>query len=123
VPKTDADGNDVAGVRLADVTVPLATYTGWALRSGPQANDGCEAAGQYIPFAKTKAERMNSGDPRLSIQERYPSFDVYMSEVEKAVGDMVRQRLMLPEDMAPNLNRLMRAAMATGAFQTEAASQ
>jgi hypothetical protein len=123
VPKTDADGNDVAGVRLADVTVPLATYTGWALRSAPQANDGCEAAGKYIPLAKTKAERMNSGDPRLSIQERYPSFDVYMSEVEKAVGDMVRQRLMLPEDMAPNLNRLMRAAMATGAFKTEAASQ
>ena len=51
VPKTDADGNDLAGIRLPDVTVPLATYTGWSLRSGPQANDGCEAAGQYIPFA------------------------------------------------------------------------
>ena len=64
VPKTDADGNDLAGVRLPDVAVPLATYTGWALRSGPQANDGCEAAGQYIPFARTKADRMASGDPR-----------------------------------------------------------
>ena len=58
MPKTDSDGNDIAGVRLPDVTVPLATYTGWALRSGAQANDGCEAAGQFIPFAKTQAERV-----------------------------------------------------------------
>ena len=123
VPKTDADGNDVAGVRLADVTVPLATYTGWALRSGPQANDGCEAAGQYIPLAKTKAERMNSGDPRQSIEERYPSFGAYSAAVEKAVDEMIAKRLMLPEDKAANVNRLRRAAMATGAFKTEAASQ
>ena len=123
VPKTDADGNDIAGVRLPDVTVPLATYTGWGLRGGPQANDGCEAAGQYIPFAKTKAERMNSGDPRLSIEERYPSFSAYSAAVEKAVDEMIAKRLMLPEDKAANVNRLTRAAMATGAFKTEAASQ
>src|SRR5213076_1956801 len=53
VPKTDEDGNDIAGIRLPDVTVPLATYTGWALRAGPQANDGCEGSGQYIPFEST----------------------------------------------------------------------
>ena len=123
VPKTDADGNDVAGVRLADVTVPLATYTGWALRSGAQANDGCEAAGQYIPLAKTKAERMNSGDPRASIEERYTSFAAYSAAAEKAVDKMIAKRLMLPEDKAANVNRLRRAAMATGAFKTEAASQ
>src|SRR5260370_10130834 len=89
VPKTDADGNDVAGVRLPDVTVPLATYTGWALRSGPQANDGCEAAGQYVPFAKTRAERMNSGDPRLSIKERYSSLTSYSPPVEKALATII----------------------------------
>ncbi|MGB8436625.1 MAG: alpha/beta hydrolase domain-containing protein, partial [Burkholderiales bacterium] len=49
VPKTDKDGNDIAGVRLPDVTVPLATYTGWALRAGTWANDGCEGSGQFIP--------------------------------------------------------------------------
>jgi Alpha/beta hydrolase domain len=123
VPKTDADGNDIAGVRLADVTAPLATYTGWALRSGPQANDGCEAAGQYIPLAKTKAERMISGDPRQSIEERYASFAVYSAAVEKAIDEMIAKRLMLPEDKAANVNRLRRAATATGAFKTEAASQ
>jgi hypothetical protein len=119
VPKTDADGNDIAGVRLPDVTVPLATYTGWALRSGPQANDGCEAAGQYIPFPKTKADRINSGDPRLSIQERYPSIAAYSSAVEKAIDDMISKRLMLPEDKPSNLNRLLRAGMATGAIEGE----
>jgi len=122
VPKTDADGNDIAGVRLPDVTVPLATYTGWALRSGPQANDGCEAAGQYIPFPKTKAERMNSGDPRLSIEERYPSLSAYSSAVEKAIDEMIAKRLMLPEDRASNVNRLLRAGTATGALKADASS-
>ena len=50
VPKVDSDGNDIAGIRLPELTVPLATYTGWGLRSGVWANDGCEASGQYIPF-------------------------------------------------------------------------
>ena len=77
MPKTDRDGNDIAGVRLPDVTVPLATYTGWALRGGAQAGDGCEGTGQIIPFAKTKADRMASGDPRLSVEERYSSFSQY----------------------------------------------
>jgi Alpha/beta hydrolase domain len=116
VPKTDADGNDVAGVRLPDVTVPLATYTGWSLRSGPQANDGCEASGQYIPLPKTKADRLNSDDPRMSIEERYPSISAYSSAVERAIDEMIAKRLMLREDKASNLNRLVRAGMATGAI-------
>jgi len=58
VPKTDADGNDLAGIRLPDVTAPVATYTGWALRAEPAgANDGCDGAGQMIPFAKTDEGR------------------------------------------------------------------
>ena len=122
VPKTDADGNDLAGIRLPDVAVPLATYTGWALRSGPQANDGCEAAGQYIPFARTKAERTASGDPRLSIEERYPSFAAYSSAIQKAVDALIARGLMLEEDKASNIQRLEQAATATGAFKTDSAS-
>ena len=102
--------------------MPLATYTGWALRSGPQANDGCEAAGQYIPFAGTKAEHMASGDPRPSIEERYPSFATYSAAVQKAVDDLIARRLMLPEDKASNVKRLERAGMATSAFQGQSAS-
>jgi hypothetical protein len=117
VPKTDNDGNDIAGLRLPDVTVPLATYTGWALRGGAQAGDGCEGSGQYIPFAKTKAERMASGDPRLSIEERYPRFSAYYDAVKKAIDDMVARRLMLREDAQRSLDRLVQAGKATGAIK------
>jgi hypothetical protein len=114
VPKTDRDGNDIAGVRLPDVTVPLATYTGWGLRSGPQANDGCESTGQYIPFAKTNADRKASGDPRRSIEERYPLFDTYYNRVERAVDNMVRDRLLLCEDADDQIDRLVQAGLAAG---------
>jgi len=116
VPKTDSDGNDIAGIRLPDVTAPLATYTGWALRSGPQAGDGCEGAGQFISFARTKAERVASGDPRLSIEERYASFSAYYSAARNAIRDMVGKRLMLEEDSAASLSRLVKAGLATGAL-------
>ena len=116
VPKTDADGNDLTGVRLPDVTVPLATYTGWSLRAGPQAGDGCEGVGQMIPFPKTKADRLASSDPRLSIEERYPSFAMYSAAVRKAVDDMVARRLMLHEDAPAAVSRLLKAGQATGAI-------
>ncbi len=114
VPKTDSDGNDIAGVRLPDVTVPLATYTGWALRAGPQANDGCEGSGQYIPFTKTKNERVISGDPRPSVEERYPSFGQYYSAVIRAIDGLVRDRLMLCEDADDQQARLLQAGLDAG---------
>ena len=108
VPKTDADGNDIAGIRLPDVTAPLATYTGWSLRAGAQANDGCEGTGQMIGFPRTKAERMAAGDPRLSIEERYASADAYASAAKKAIDDLVARRLMLQEDVQPYVERMRR---------------
>jgi hypothetical protein len=101
VPRTDADGNDVAGIRLPDVSAPLATYTGWGLRALPEgANDGCDAAGQKIDFPKTAAERTASGDPRLSIEERYPTHESYVSAVTRAAEDLRAQRLLLDQDVA-----------------------
>jgi hypothetical protein len=114
IPKTDSDGNDIAGVRLPDVTVPLATYTGWALRSGVWANDGCEAEGQYIPFARTEAERVAAGDPRASVEERYPSFGEYQSAVMRAIDGLVKDRLMLCEDADDQQARLIAAGLERG---------
>jgi hypothetical protein len=105
-PTTDSDGNDIAGVRLPDVTVPIATYTGWALRSGPQANDGCESTGQFIPFAATADARASSGDPRPAVAERYPTFDDYDSKVKTAMNAMIQQRTLLCEDGASELQRM-----------------
>jgi Alpha/beta hydrolase domain len=99
VPKTDQDGNDIAGIRMVDVAVPTATYTGWALRAGPAAGDGCDAAGQKINFAQTKAERIAKGDPRLSIEERYPTHDVYVKNVTDAAQQLLQQRFLLAEDV------------------------
>ena len=98
VPKTDADGNDIAGIRLPELQVPLATYTGWAIRAAPQNDDGCEGLGQYVPFAKTKAERVASGDPRLSIEERYGNVETYSSLLHKAVDKLVKAGFLLPSD-------------------------
>lgn len=116
VPKTDEDGNDIAGIRLPDVSVPLATYTGWSLRAGAQAGDGCEGAGQMIAFAKTKADRLATGDPRLSIEERYGSLEAYAAKARNAVDDLVSRRLMLVEDARPAIDRLLAAGQATGAI-------
>jgi hypothetical protein len=121
VPKTDADGNDLAGIRLPDLAVPLATYTGWSLRAGAHANDGCEGFGQMVPFPKTKAERLASGDPRLSIEERYPAFSAYHAAVKSAIEDMVAKRLILREDAQSSLRRMVQAGQATGAIKMDAA--
>ncbi len=98
VPKTDADGNDIAGIRIPQVTVPLATYTGWALRA--DGLDGCDAAGQRLGFAKTKAARLAAGDPRPSIEERYPDHATYVNLVTRAAQELKAQRLLLDEDVA-----------------------
>jgi hypothetical protein len=99
VPKTDADGNDLGGIRLPDVTVPLGTHTGWAVRADIP-GEMCGNLGQFIPFAKTKAERNLAVDPRLSLFERYPKQTVYLGQITQAVNALQAERLLLPEDAA-----------------------
>ena len=100
VSKVDQDGNEVAGIRLPPVAAPIATTTGWALRrDGFGANEGCEANGQHIPFATTKAARMAAGDPRLSLEERYSTLDGYVTAVTRAAETLEQQRLLLRADV------------------------
>src|SRR6185295_6856413 len=93
---------------------PLATYTGWALRRGAQANDGCEANGQFIPFPMTEADRAAKNDPRASVAARYPTFADYHGKVRAALNDMLEDRLLLCEDAAFEENRLLQAGKARG---------
>src|SRR5262249_61796752 len=94
VPKTDRDGNDIAGIRLPEVAAPLATYTGWALRAeGFAENDGCDAAGQQIDFASKEEERRATGDPRRSIERRYRTHEGYVQAVEKATRRPGQERV------------------------------
>ena len=98
IPQTDSDGNDIAGIRLPDIAAPLATYTGWALRAGPAADDGCDPFGQQIAFPQTRADRLAKDDPRLSIEERYKDHDGYVKAVRNAVQRLVSRRFLLRED-------------------------
>ena len=74
----DADGNEVTGIRLPDLTVPLATYAGWNLRHPDSGAPGqiMPQIGSTIPFPATREDREATGDPRLSIEERYVSKEV-----------------------------------------------
>jgi hypothetical protein len=97
VPSTDADGNTKAGIRLPDIAVPIGTYTGWNNRANPS-RDGCDGFGMFVPFAATKAEREASGDPRLSLEERYADHESYVAAVKDAADAAVGRGLLLRED-------------------------
>jgi hypothetical protein len=99
VPKVDADGNEVAGIRLPDIAVPLGTRTGWNIRSAGFAQGVLMVVGSYIAFAATAKERRATGDPRLSLEERYPSHEHYANAVARAAADLQNERLLLAEDV------------------------
>lgn len=103
VPQVDSDGNDVGGIRLPEQAVPLGTYTDWAFRSEQSGapNTLVAMAGSYIPFAKTRADREKNHDPRLSVEERYSTRAGYVRRVEEAANQLVKDRLLLPEDVKP----------------------
>jgi len=99
VPQIDSDGNTIAGLRFPDVEVPLGTYNGWSLRkAGFAEGDQFWNTGSFVPFARTKAERLANNDPRPSIEERYPSHEAYVQAVAACCERLVSQRLLLPED-------------------------
>ncbi|MEZ5852228.1 MAG: alpha/beta hydrolase domain-containing protein [Hyphomicrobiaceae bacterium] len=100
VPATDADGNDIAGVRAPMVQAPLATYTGWNLRMRGQGHGAMhEFTGSTIPLPETAEERAVTRDPRPSIAERYASRAAYQEAIGAAARKLVAERLMLEEDV------------------------
>lgn len=101
VPAVDADGNDRAGVRSPELAVPLATHFGWNYRDAGIGAPGHLAGeiGSYIPFARTRPEREQSGDPRASIEERYPNEEAYLGRITAAANDLVAQGYLLARDV------------------------
>jgi len=99
VPKPDADGLDIAGIRPMEIRVPLGTNVGWNVRApGFRAPNLCGLTGSFIPFATTKMERLAKGDPRKSLQERYKNHEGYVAAVERAAAELVGERFLLQED-------------------------
>jgi hypothetical protein len=95
----DVDGNEVAGIRLPPIAVPLGTYTGWNVYRA-QPCELCDRDGSLIPFARTRRERDLSGDPRPALAERYAGRDEYVARIKAAAGALVADRLLLPADAA-----------------------
>jgi len=109
VPRVDADGNEVAGVRVPAVAVPTATLTGWALRA-PEAGGGgtlCGLDGSSVPFARSKAERESRGDARLSLEERYGDQTGYVAKVRQAAAALERAGYLLAEDVTRIVDEAM----------------
>jgi hypothetical protein len=111
VPQVDADGNDLAGIRSLFQLVPIGTYTGWnQYRADWFPDQPCTLVGSFVPFAATKAERIAAGDPRLSLEERYPTPGAYITAMRIATDKLISARFLLPDDAA----RLVAEAEAKG---------
>ena len=105
----DRDGNELAGIPLPVVTVPLATHMGWNTRHADMGGEGQTLStggasggtlkGSSIPFPATREEREATGDPRLSVEERYDSKEHYQDLIRKAPQDLIDQRYLLAEDL------------------------
>jgi Alpha/beta hydrolase domain len=114
--KVDEDGNEIAGVKSVLLQAPLGTYTSWnPVASGPLMGNEASLAAGYIPFAMTKAERVASGDPRRSIEERYGSQEGYDCVVRHVATQEVRKGLLLQEDA----DRLIAQAAASNVLPSD----
>jgi hypothetical protein len=107
----DADGNEIAGIRLPPIAVPLGTHTGWNVYRA-QPGELADRDGSFIAFARTKREREAAGDPRPSLEERHGSRTVYIAKVEEAAAVLLAERLLLPADA----DAYVAAAKAEGRF-------
>ena len=107
VPSIDDDGNDLPGIRPVELLTPLATYTGWNPRHPVQGVPGdlMSMLGSTLPFPLTRAARQASGDPRVSIEERYASRAAYLARVRDSATRLVAERLMLAEDVDAVIER------------------
>ncbi len=107
VPQVDADGNETGGLKMPEVAVPLATYTGWNLfqsEFGPE-DVLSSMQGSYIPFPRTTVDGQRSSDPRRAIEERYRSREQYVGLVSDAALRLIDEGYLLAEDLAPILDR------------------
>ncbi|HMM40491.1 MAG TPA: alpha/beta hydrolase domain-containing protein [Thermomicrobiales bacterium] len=101
VSAVDADGNERGGIRLPDLTVPVSTLTGWNPRAPEIGSEDLIIPMQGITlfFRRTRAEREAAGDPRPSLEERYPDRDTFLARVREEAEALANQRYVLDEDI------------------------
>jgi hypothetical protein len=101
VPQVNLDGNETSGIRMPEIQVPLASYTGWNLRSARigAPDQLFSMAGSWIPFPANKSERKKRKDPRPSIEERYPTKNDYLEKITGAAQQLVKEGFLLDRDV------------------------
>ena len=101
VPRVNADGNETAGIPSVHLQVPIGTYLGWNVETqGADEGKGCGFEAGFIPFARTKAERLANGDPRLSLEERYRDHAGFVARIREAATRQMAEGWLLPDDAA-----------------------
>jgi hypothetical protein len=107
VPQVDTDGNDLGGILMPDLAVPLGTAAGWVFRSkslgSPQ--ELVMLRGAWVPLAATQSQREKTNDPRPSLEERYASKDEFMAKVKTVIEKLIEQRFMLESDLEPQMKQ------------------
>jgi hypothetical protein len=102
VPRVDADGNEVGGVPVVLTDAPLGTYLGWNITAGGarpfHQGQICNYVGGMVPFARTRAERLQNNDPRPSLEERYGTHEGYVDAVRAAAARAMAAGFLLEED-------------------------
>jgi hypothetical protein len=99
VPQVDEDGNELGGIRLPHVAVPLATVTGWNRLQPSTEYLGRLAGltGSYVPL------------PHAVTEERYQSREEYLRRVRASAESLVRERFLLPQNVEGAVDRGARA--------------
>lgn len=124
VPQVDSDGNEIPGVKALMGYLPLGTYTGWNVTTnGFYKGQICAFTGGFIPFAKTRDDRLKTGDPRPSIEERYPSFTAFYYQALAVVNRLVAQRYLLPADGAREFNAALSDVLKNGLLPKDALAE
>ena len=114
VPKVDVDGNEIGGIPVVLLEAPLGTYTGWNITAGGFHNGQlCNYAGGMVPFARTRAEREASNDPRPSLEERYGNHAGFVDAVRRATERVRASGFLLEKDAAA----LIKAAEASNVLK------
>ena len=91
VPKVDANGNDVSGILMPELAVPVATYAGWNIRGqGHAIGDGCSSTGSAIPFAVSPATKA-AADPRTTLAQLYTGRADYQAKFGAVADSLVSQ--------------------------------
>ena len=101
IPAVDEDGNELGGIRLPDLSVPVATHAGWNLRhpetGAPEQILSMMGFTNFFPATSEEGQR--TADPRKSIAERYPTKQGFLDRVREAALQLASERYIVAEDV------------------------